>query len=227
MAASRVQYVHSELSASASTIAQAITVTGGNDLVISAGNFGGTSLAVTGVQDDLGNVGIVCAVSQYVPNFHLEIWFIENVTGGARTITVTFSGAHANRHIGVAEVSGLDTAPLDKFTNKDTQDSTNPNTNGVTTTTDGQYCFGVAVATPGTSLTATSPYADVVAAFPDANAAGLIGIEDQVQTAAGATNAAWTAVNSSWCAALATFKAAGAVPPAWGNMPMVMARKSA
>jgi hypothetical protein len=206
----RLQVVHTEAAGSSGTIAQAITgVVAGSTLVICTGHANAGQL-ITGVASDVSGAAVQAQHSVYTGNQVADIWYIKNVAGGSHTITTTYASSVTDRFITVIEIQANTAAPLDIARGQDTGDSPTPTTPSGTTSTNGQYCVAVAVATPGTSLTAAAPYADVFA--PVAVGSALLGIEDRIQASAGATNGAWTSANSSYCAALATFKAAGGGP---------------
>lgn len=202
----RRQSTHSELAATATTIALTLNgVAAGSLLVIIVGVVGSTTTTISGVQDDLGTVGVSVGRAVYATNGYGEIWYIKNATAGNRTVTVTYSATITNRYMCLIEADADTSSPLDQTAKKETQDSVNPNTAAVTTLADGEYCVALSAGIPGTSLTATSPYGDVYT--PVTLNSWTIGVEDRIQATQGATNAAWTAANSSWFAILATFKA--------------------
>lgn len=201
----RIQFAHTEIVGTATTIPQALNgVLAGSLIVIAVGTLSNATTTITDVRDDLGNIGIQIARAIYGTNGYGELWYIKNSASGNRTFTATYSATITNRYICAIEADGDTVSPLDKTAKKESQDSVNPNTAAVTTTTDGQYCVGLAAGNPAASLTATSPYGDLyIVSFNSWN----IGVEDRIQPTAGATNAAWTAGNGSWFAAMATFKA--------------------
>jgi len=207
----RIQFAHSENAASSTTIAQALSgVLAGSMVVVAVGTLSNTSTTITGVQDDLGNVGVQVGRAVYGTNGYGELWVIANSASGARTYTATYSATITNRYICAIEADGATTSPLDQTSKLESQDSTNPHCPSLTTGFDGEYCVGLAAGNPATSLTATSPYGDLyVVSFNSWN----IGVADFLQTSAGATNAAWTALNGSWFAVMGTFKAAATSSP--------------
>lgn len=215
----RIQFAHAELAGSATTIAQALSgVLNGSMVVVAVGTLSNATTTITGVQDDLGNVGVQVGRAIYLTNGYGELWVIKNSAAGNRTYTATYSATITNRYICAIEADGDTVSPLDKTSKLESQDSVNPHCPAVTTTTDGQYCVGLAAGNPGTSLTAVSPYADLyVVTFNTWN----LGVQDRVQPTAGNTNADWTAANSSWFAIMGTFKAAagggGGVTPQSGQ----------
>lgn len=206
----RIQFAHTEAAGASTTIAQALSgVVSGSMVVVAVGVVGSTP-TITGVQDDLGNVGVSVGRAVYVTNGFGELWVITNSAAGARTYTATYSTSVINRFICAIEASGATSSPLDQTSKRESQDSTNPNCPSVTTTTDGQYCVGLTAAIAGVGLVAVAPYGDLYTATLNS---WNIGVEDFLQTSAGSTNATWTAANSSWFAIMGTFKA-GSVGPA-------------
>lgn len=201
----RRQFTHSELSGSATTIALTLNgVVGGSLLVITVGAVSSTGTTITDVRDDLNNIGVSIGRAVYATNGYGELWYIKNATSGNRTVTVTYSSTAIQRYMCLIEADGDTSAPFDKTSKLETQDSATPHCLDVTTTTNGQYCVGLSAAILGTSLTATSPYGDVYVASLNS---WTIGVVDFLQTTAGVTHAAWTSVNSSWFAIMGTFKA--------------------
>ena len=158
----RIQFAHTEAAGSATTIAQALSgVLAGSMIVVAVGTLSNATTTITGVQDDLGNVGVQVGRAIYLTNGYGELWVIANSAAGARTYTATFSATITNRYICAIEADGATSSPLDQTAKKESQDSTNPNTAAVTTGFDGEYCVALSAGNPGTSLTATAPYGDL------------------------------------------------------------------
>ena len=141
-------------------------------------------------------------------------FYAKNITGGATpTVTVTFSGS-VNATLIVHEVSGCDTSsPLDQhkivppgYFSSTSTDALS--TGNVTTTTDGQYIWGV-----NSSLGYTSTFVAGTNYTGRETGAGGTCSEDRVQTSAGAIAVTFTMTSASGIysvPAIMTFKAAAA-----------------
>ncbi len=178
-------------------------VTNGNTIVgaIWWGDAGGTTPTVSSIADNMGGTANTYDItstggadaSSTDARFYL-LTFVAPVTAntGACTVTVTFSSAGSNvaRILFLHEVSGVAaTSPIDKYASGNT--NTAPGTDAVaspevTTTTDGQYCFGVTIqydggqattgVTAGTNWTAGTTVAagDCMSAYRTQASAGAL-----------------------------------------------------
>ena len=140
----------------------------------------------------------------------LAIFYAENVSGGANTITVSQSTSTTLRfaileYRGIATSNSLDRAIAAQGT------STAPDSGTVTTTAAGDLLLGAIVTANGASPTAGSGYTaeDRVPAAPGTK----LFIEDRIQATAGtaAANASLSA-SDRWASALTAFKAATGTP---------------
>ncbi len=158
--------------------------------------------------------------NQTVDGFTAAIFYAENISGGANTVTVSDSISGTLRfaiyeYSGVATVNSLDVIATAQGS------STTPSTAaGVNTTANGDLLLGTIMTGNGRSFTAGSGYKieDSVPALPNAK---LI-VEDQIQASAGATLANATMNTADdWGAAFAAFKAAngtGGTAPTISNL---------
>src|SRR6266850_8552326 len=145
----RLQFMHNELVGTATTIPGALSgVVQGSTFVVFVGTLSNTSTTISGVQDDLSNVGTFIGRAVYGTNGYVEAWYIKNVTAGSRTVTATYSATITNRFICVIEDSADLTAPFDQTSKLESQDSTNPHCPGLTTGFDNEYCVGFAAGNP-------------------------------------------------------------------------------
>jgi len=135
------------------------------------------------------------------------MFYAKNITGGACTITITFSGS-AFATVVVHEISGADTSsPLDQsalaapgYIGTDADAVT---TGNVTTTTAGQYVFGAVYCVNGTAAATGTGFTD---------GTGTTGVESEylIQVSAGNVAATFTnAVAQSVGPGIMTFKASG------------------
>lgn len=133
----------------------------------------------------------------------LELWYKPNTGAGTPVVTCNLSASVPFRTINLVEVTGADTAtPIDKYSAAVGNDA-NPNSGSQTTTTNGQYIFGVLYHTAGT----ISSYGSYTSRETNTNDAELV---DQVQTSAGSVSVAVTMTGAAtWSALMATVKAAG------------------
>lgn len=104
---------------------------------------------VSSIADDkLNSYTVVENKTDSLNGVHFVTFYALNITNAPTIVTVTFTAAITNRTIVIHEVSGVATAAaldqhLSAETNTSTADATK--TGDVTTTTDGQYIFGVAM----------------------------------------------------------------------------------
>ena len=136
----------------------------------------------------------------------LAIFYAENVTSGANTITVSQSTSTTLRfaileYRGIAASNSLDGAIAAQGT------SAAPNSGNLTTSAAGDLLFGAIVTANGASPTTGSGYT-IEERVPTAPGTKLL-IEDRIQPAAGTAVAnASLGASDKWAAALTAFKAA-------------------
>jgi uncharacterized repeat protein (TIGR02543 family) len=123
-----------------------VPATGSGHLIAVALIFNGTT-SVSGVSDNAGNTYVSAGARCADTTTSVEIWYAENSTAGATAITAAFVGAPTGIQIGVWEVSGVLSMPLDA-TGTATGKITQTNTPGppVTTTMTGDFVVSVMVA---------------------------------------------------------------------------------
>jgi hypothetical protein len=168
-------------------------VTAGNLICGSVSWNGGTTTVLTSVSDGLGNtytiVQRVTDAARCIATFYAK-----NISGGACTVTATFSSSQTFITIIVHEASGCDTtAPLDKNAGQaQAEPGTGDNaaTSGAqTTTVDGCYIYGVTIeCRSSTNYTAGTGYTLREVEGPNETCAS----EDRVQATAGSVAATYT-----------------------------------
>jgi hypothetical protein len=136
----------------------------------------------------------------------LAIFYAENISAGANTITVsdTISGT---LRIAILEYTGVATANSLDVTSSGQGTSASPNSGNATTTASGDLLLGaIATADPDTF---TAPSGIGIRVFVPGEPSTKLIAEDQIQTAAGSA-AASASLNEQdpWGAVLATFKKA-------------------
>jgi len=158
-------YVQSKVTRSA---AASTTVTATFDSNVAAGNqingqvsWDGGFGSFSGISDNLGNTyTTVDNLSDGGSPRHYLTFYAKNISGGACTVTVTFTNPRTILQLDVEEVSGLDTtAPLDKHA-LTLQATPGTGANGVasssvTPATDGQYVYGCSMATGSSTINYT------------------------------------------------------------------------
>lgn len=190
---------------SATTIAATFTanVAAGNLIAVAVAWLGTTQTA--SVADSLGNTYTAGTIVDGGGRRH-QAFYAKNISGGANTVTVTFSDAVAYRDLIVHEISGADTtAPLD-VSAQQWQAAPGTATDGATsgsatTTVGGCYIFG---ATFGNSI-ATVVAGDIVAGTNFTTREQMLGgadaiaaeSEDRIQASAGSVAATFTLTGNS------------------------------
>lgn len=180
--------------------------------------WSGAQPTLDSVTDSLGNTyTLLHNPTNATPGalkFAAAMFYAKNISGGADTVTATFSGSVSPRRIVIHEVSGADTtAPLDvsaMLAQSDPGTGTDAVTSGsVTTTASGDYIFG---ATADVSQ-GTTPVAGT--GFTSREGANVMRSEDQIQASAGSIAATFTGSNSiaDYISGIMTFKPAGGGPP--------------
>lgn len=146
-----------------------------------------------------------------------ELWQCENSTGGAVTVTVTYTNSVGYRGLAVHEVAGLmTTGALDQATGRDntgvTTVTTSPNASPVA---NGEYIFGASVYLTGSGnvlWTATSPFT-LRESIPSGTAL-MIATEDYEQpTAATLTSSFGVSASGTYLTDIATFQVPAGPPP--------------
>lgn len=92
------------------TVTFGSNVTAGNTIVVGGGGVG---YDLSGVTDSLGNTysGPTNNIYDAAVDTHTGMWYAENITGGACTVTLTFTNAGVTyKRMAVAEYSGLKTS---------------------------------------------------------------------------------------------------------------------
>lgn len=216
MPAAFVQSKLTRQTASATTTAATFTsnVTAGNLIAVMASWDGGIGV-LSGITDSLGNTyTAVNNVSDGGNPNHYATWYAKNITGGACTVTVTYTSSRPITLLEVVEISGVDTtAPLDKSAiqlQATPGTGANAVTSGsVTTTTDGQFIFGCSIATGSFTQTYSvgTGFTSIDNVGTSVSDRALI-CEYQIQTSAGAIAATATQTNNqNVVTAIMTFKA--------------------
>ena len=199
-------------------------VTAGNLIALFVA-FNNVANIIDSVTDSLGNTyTLVDTALNFASDSHAS-YYAKNITGGACTVTVTFTASVGYRSLTVHEVSGLDTtAPLDQHainTQVAPDIGTDAVTSGsVTTTTNGQYIFGAChvnntgaglTVDPGTGFTGRESIDGGADSAP-------LESEDQIQPTAGSIAATFTlGANNNTTTCIMTFKAASGAT-AWGPL---------
>jgi hypothetical protein len=150
------------------------------------------------------------------------IFYAENISGGANTITVSESLSNSSLRFAILEYSGLAVANSLEVQGVTAAQGTgtSASSGNITTTGAGDLLLGVVMTGNGTTYAAGSGFT-IEEQVPTAPNTKLIA-EDQVQAAAGTVAASATfAASMSWGAALAAFKSASgtvAAPPNITNL---------
>jgi len=167
----------------------------------------GESFTVTDSRGNTYHQAIQLNMTVDTPNGDtLAIFYAENISAGANTITVsdTISGS---LRFAILEYTGVATANSLDVTASAQGTSTSPSSGNATTTASGDLLLG-AVATADVE-TFTAPNGVQIRAFVPSEPSTKLIAEDQIQAAAG-TAAATASLGASdpWGAVLATFKKA-------------------
>jgi hypothetical protein len=195
---------------SSSTLAFKSNNTAGNwiAVVIRAGKAG----QVFTVTDSLTNTyrkAVQYNVTTDTPNGDtLGIFYAENILGGANTVTVADSIAGNTMRFAILEYAGVATVGSLDITATAQGTSASASSGSAVTTANGDLLVGGILTGNPSTFTAGAGFKieETVPASPNTK----LGVEDQIQSAAGsaATVATFTA-SDSWGAGLAAFKAAG------------------
>lgn len=200
-AIAHVQSTGNSADGSASSIAQAFAsnVTAGN-LIVVTGYFGNTATCA----DSLGNT-----YQSGATNGRLRMFYAENISGGACTVTVSHDAA-TYRRISIHEYSGAKTsASMDTSAQSGLVDPGSSATNGnttpaVTPSANGSLIVGCIVNIPG-GWTTVNPGTNYTERYDNALD---FEAEDYIQTTAASVSATWTCNNTeAYRAAMTVFLA--------------------
>jgi hypothetical protein len=209
MAISIIQQQSGSQSAGTSfPLAFAAGVTAG-DALIALIALGSASAAVTSISDSKGNLWTK-AVGAQAQSRDAEIWFAQNATAGATTVTLNLSASVAAA-LQLIEASWIFTSvALNRIAN--ISGSSKSPVTGTTATTTQANELAIGFATTG-SLTAASagPTNSYTALTNITTNVSLFGAY-QVESVAGARSTGWTlGTGTGWNGVIATFKAAAGV----------------
>jgi len=208
MSIAHVQSTGNRSGASDTTIIKAFVsnVTAGNTIVVTA--FCGAGQTISSVTDSLGNT-----YTERVSGMsgRLKIYEAPNITGGACTVTVTFSDSVSYRAMSIHEYSGMvNTGAFDVGAAATASRAGSAVTDGnytdnITTTANGDLIIAAIVNIPA-AWVAVDAGTGLTERYDDAS---WYESEDKVQESSGSTNATWTCDNTDtyyWI--IASFKAA-------------------
>ena len=192
----------------------AADVTAGNLIVVTV-RTDNTHGPVASVTSQPGNqTGILAKRQQSGTSFWLEVWYIQNATGGATTVTVTVSGTADAIRVVLDEYSGVAlSSPVDGTPVSGTATSATANAGDITTTV-ANALIHIAAACDGnddfgTNATPPTGYSDHYLG-PDPGAGS-----DKTATASGVEATAGTYpttmanANDTWAAVAVAFAPAG------------------
>ncbi|MGB7220383.1 MAG: immunoglobulin domain-containing protein, partial [Vicinamibacterales bacterium] len=187
------------------TAAQAFatTNTAGNFLaVIVRASAAGEVFTVT---DARGNLYQQATQVSSTTNGHtVSLYYAQNITGGANTVTVTQT-VPATLHMALLEYAGVLASGALDVAQSATGNNATPNTGSATGTTNNALVIGVIVPTNGRTITVGSAYTarETVLAAPNTR----LLVEDSLLWGAGGLSASATlSTADTWTAALAIFK---------------------
>jgi O-glycosyl hydrolase len=174
-----------------------------------------TGATVTGVTDTQGNTFTHIGSQLATPGGDAsQVWYAKNVSAGADTITIAFSGTVSYIDAWVAEYTGLSTSsPLD--VQAGATGSTGPANSGNATTTSANdliwgFCIPDATCSvPGSGFIVRSTSGDAI-------------VEDQVQGAAGSYNANAAITGSGWSMQMVALKPATVAGSVTGLSPFII-----
>ncbi|MGB8324302.1 MAG: choice-of-anchor D domain-containing protein, partial [Candidatus Acidiferrum sp.] len=139
----------------------------------------------------------------------LALFYAENISGGANTITVSDSILQTLR-FSILEYSGMATSSSLDASASAQGSGTNPSSGATTTTANGDLLLGVVMTGDADSFAAGSGYT-LEESVPAEPAAKLI-TEGQIQQSAGSATASVSLTGAQpWAAGIAAFKPAGSV----------------
>jgi len=183
-------------SSSARTAAFTSNVTAGNLIVVTVGTFNGTSATVT---DSLSNSYTLAASA----SSKAQVWYAQNITGGACTVTVTPSGGDFVNFMAI-EYSGAKTSSVLDTT------ATGSNSVGPLTVAAGDVVVGMAGGSTSNATAVTSSTTAIIATTHPDQASSCL---EWFSVAAGSVTLTTDATASY---AAAAFKAVS--PPGGGLM---------
>jgi hypothetical protein len=169
---------------------------------IRSGNYVGSTFAVTDSQGNTYHETPNCG-SDSVEDNGVCIFYAMNIAAGANTVTVTQTNT-TSLSIVILEYSGIATSSALDVSAGANGASTAPNSGNATTTVNGDLLIGDIASNVNQTFSAGPGYTieEVVnTSFP------RMAVEDQVQSAAGVSNASMTlSTSDDWAAAFAAFK---------------------
>lgn len=190
--------------------------TAGNLLVLSVG--GNFTSAPTSVGSSGGLTYVEATKTLSFQGVSLVVYYVKNIGGGNEAATVNLPST-ASANCSLLEYSGLDTtAPLDKFDSAGGTGTTSTDGDvspSATTTADGELVLSSILETSGVSTTFTAGTTGFTRRqHGQAGGSYRHGVEDLVQTNAGAIQGTWTASGTSnYIASIVTFKVASGSSP--------------
>lgn len=208
-------------SVTSDAVAYSPNPTSGNLLAVAIAGWNTPNFAMSTVTDTQSNA-YTEAIALDFTDFqdHISVWYSENITGGANTVTLTPTGSGNYMAWVAMEFSGLLTASaLDiTATNTGFETATDANVTSGTTNQANELVLAVAAAAiSGSSdvewgASAATGYTNV-AQYENYSAIQTISVEYKVVSSVGAQSAAWEHVAASssgdgWGAAIVTFKEA-------------------
>lgn len=220
--------------ASSTTIALAYpsNVASGNNLKAAIAWQANSGQTISGCSDSLSQtwtqVGSTVTVTSIGGDWRLAVFRFYNTTGGANTLTCTFSAASFYRALAVGEYSGLATSnALDQTTGNPQVDpgtATDAVTStSVTTTANNELIYGAALSVCGTSATVASGTGYTSRAFTFSGTFLCLRVEDKNLASAGSVAATFTAGDATedTAAIIATFKEPGGAGGSSGGSMML------
>jgi hypothetical protein len=199
---------------SSSSLAFPANNTAGNwiGVVIRAGHSGQT-LTVSDTRGNIYKQALQSNETLDTPNGEtFAIYYAENTTAGANTVTVTESLTNNTLRFAILEYSGVATSNSLDVAVAGQSSGTRFTSGNVTTTVGGDLILGEVTSADGVTFTAGSGYL-IEERVPAAPNTKLI-VEDAVQLAAGTISVGATvSISNNGGAMLAAFKAASVAPP--------------
>ena len=209
MAIVRVQSTHASSSTAATSraLAYVSNVTAGNLLIVAI-YFESATATISSVVSTLsGALTAIGTLTRSGNNTVAQLFYLKNCTGGADTITVTYSASVING-IAIFECSGADTAAPLRGNASAAGGTTNPSSGNLNVApVSGDYLFGQCTA--NAAPTAGSGYT-----MEESNFGWNDTSQAEDKTAASETAVLFTnASTSTWVVAGAAFIPSGAAPP--------------
>lgn len=217
-----IAYVQSKKDPSdASSDASASTMAVAYDSNVTAGSLGvacmtadnGTSSTVTGVSGSSSGTWTQAVHAERVGDQILDIWYKENMAGGADTITATYSSSRPYRRMIIAEYSGVATSSALDKTDSNLQEPAPTSTDGTTSTsqttaTTNQLIVGCTIVMAGGSVGITAGTG--FTKRQDSATAAPIALEDRIEASATSVAATFTIdASHNTLTLLSTFKEPG------------------